>query len=1160
MSSFGKLTNFFRRFAVLGVCLGAAAHGLLPAGFASESTPAHADEPAAIRPHGGMMRYPDCSAEHVVFVYGNDLWLVPRAGGVALPLSSPAGQEMHPKFSPDGRTVAFVANYDGNQDLYAVPVEGGAPARVTHHPAAEVLCDVLPDGRLLFSTNGLAPMARQTELYYVAAKGGLAEKLPVPYGANGAVSADGRFLAYTPHSIDQRTWKRYRGGMATDIWIVDLKDGSSKRITDWEGTDTLPMWQGSTVYYLSDAGDSHRLNIWSYNTESGAREQITKFADYDVKWPSIGPGPAGKGEIVFQHGPSLDLLDLESRQSKAVDVRIPGDRPKLRRRMVDEAKNIMSSGISSTGKRGVFEARGDIWTVPAENGSPRNLTRTDGVAERDPAWSPDGRWIAYFSDATGEYELYLASSAGQGEARRLTHDGGAFRYDPTWSPDSKHIALWDKGGALFVHTIDGETKKIDTHPWAEHPRVRWSHDSAWLAYTKEGDNRKSAIWLYHLSEGKAHQVTAGRFDDGSPVFDRKGDYLFLTSSRQFSAPVYEDAGTTFVYAGTELLLAVPLRAAVGVPRPPKSDEETWGDEKKKKDEDKDKKDADKKPDDKPAEDKAADKKDESAADEKSGEKEKRPDEAAEKKEDKDAKPLEIELDGFERRAIVLPVKAGNFAGLEVTSDGKLVYTARAPRGGRGEPAIKILDIKADEKQEQTVVEGAGSFSISADGKKLLVRKGDTYAIVDAKADQKLTKSLSTKGLQASIDPRAEWRQMLREAWRLERDYFYDPNMHGVNWPTVLEQYQKMLDDCTSREDVQYVIGEMISELNVGHTYARTGGDMESPEKVSVGMLGVDYERGDGAYRIARIYEGAPWDADARGPLSQPGVDCKPGDYLLAVNGVPVDPEKDPWAACQGLAGKTITITVSQQPTRDEKSRTLTIVPLAEETELRYRAWIERNRAYVAERSGGRIGYLHVPDTGVNGQNELFRQFHGQTAAAALIIDERWNGGGQIPTRFIELLNRPVTNYWARRDGNDWTWPADAHHGPKCMLINGLSGSGGDAFPAYFRQAGLGKLIGTRTWGGLVGISGNPLLIDGGQVTVPTFAFYETDGTWGIEGHGVDPDIEVVDDPAKMRDGRDPQLDAAIEHMLAQLERAPYKRPNRPAYPNRAGMGIAPADK
>ena len=1110
------------------------------------------------RPHAGMLRFPDVSATDIVFLYANDLWLVSREGGLARPLAGPPGQELFPKFSPDGRTICFVGNYEGNRDLYTISAGGGVAARITHHPAGEILCDWTPRGRLLYSTNGFAGLRRQAQLWIVPATGGMPEQMPVPYGANGTISSDGQWLAYTPHSRDFRTWKRYRGGMATDIWLFHLENHTSRRITDWEGTDTLPMWHGKKVYYLSDAGPEHRLNIWVFNTDSDTRKQVTHFADYDVKWPSIGPGPAGGGEIVFENASGLYILDLGTEKSHVVEVRMPGDRPKIRPKAIDASKFIVGANVSSTGKRAVLEARGDIWTLPAEKGTTRNLTRTAGVAERDPAWSPDGQWIAYFSDATGEYELYIRQSDGRGDARQLTSDGKRYRYNPTWSPDSKLILFNDKTGALFVHTVEiGKTDLIDTDPTASFPQISWSHDSAWVAYTKNGDNQQSSIWLYDVKAGKKQQITSGMFNDSLPTFDRKGDFLFFASSRRFESPMYEDVGSTFIYANTEVLAAVALNKDVASPLAPKSDEETWDDEDDEGDEDDDddeEEDDEKEEDSDSENDDSKDKDDKDEGDEEDDDKDK-------KKEDEKIEPVKIDLDGLERRAILLPVKKGVFSTLAVNHKGHLIYTRRSARGSGAKPSIMILDLEDDKHEEKTVLKDVGNFAISADGKKLLVFKdGKTMVIVKAAADQKMDKPISLAGMKATIDPRSEWRQMFNEAWRIQRDFFYDPNMHGLDWPAVRKRYASMLDDCVSRPDLSFVIGEMISELNVGHAYARGGGDFETVPSVSVGMLGCDFELDSGAYRIARIYEGAPWDLDARGPLSQPGIDVKESDYLLAVNGVPVDTSKDVWAAFVGLADSVVTLTVSEKPVRDDDARTVVLKPLSSESTLRYRAWIEKNRAYVDERSGGKVGYLYVPDTGVNGQNNLIRQFYGQRHKKALIIDERWNGGGQIPNRFIELLNRPVSNYWAVRDGRDWIWPSDAHQGPKCMLINGLAGSGGDCFPYYFRQSKLGKLIGMRTWGGLVGISGNPILIDGGRTTSPTFAFYENDGTWGVEGHGVDPDIEVVDDPALMADGGDPQLDAAIALMLKELEHNTFEPPARPAYVNRSGMGIREEDK
>ena len=1215
---------------------------------------------ADIDPNGGMLRYPDVSAEHIVFVYANDLWIVDRDGGLARPLASPPGGETFPKFSPDGQTIGFVGNYEGDRDLYTISVNGGVATRATHHPANEQLSDWTPDGNLLFASNGFSGQGqgRQQQIFTVGPDGGMPTMLPIPYGANGAVSPDGVWLAYTPHPRDFRTWKRYRGGWASDIWLFNMETNESVRMTDFEGTDSIPMWHGDTVYYLSDRGDEHRLNIWSYDTGSGVHDQITSFRDFDIKWPSIGPGERGRGEIVFQNGAELYLLDLRDRQSSAINVTIPGDRPAIANQRMDASDLIYGWDISPSAKRATVEARGDIWTLPAENGSPRNLTRTSGVAERDPIWSPDGQWIAYLSDETGEYEVCVTQSDGKGETRQLTSNGTQYRYMDSWSPDSEKIIFRDKDGAFYLLDVEsGDQTLIDKHPQQNaSSSISWSHDSRWIAYDMtQSNNPHSVIMFFDTESGEKHQVTNGMLSTHNPSFDRKGEFLYYATSINFS-PTYSDTpDTTWIYENMDSIVMVPLLEDSASPFAPESDEEEWdeddeGDEGEEgNDDDGDEDEADEEADDGvtgtwegritgdepvPAEGgtftmtlrlndgdsvkgvftagefvfKVSGTYDEGSgvisgnltsdmfpplhvritidgeslsatinADgfnaEFSGDRTAigvGDDDADEDDDDGEAvERVEIDLDGFERRAIALPIDSGNIVGLSVNSSDALLYV----RIGDDGADIKVFDPSDDDPEEQNVASGINGYQLTPDGKNLLVLRGGGSAAIQGASAGSSPENISTSGMSVTITPREEWEAVMMDAWRRERDFFYDPNMHGVDWAGVRDHYMAMLDDCVSRADVAFLIREMISEINVGHAYYRTGPTGENEPAVGVGSLGCTFELNNGAYQITHIHEGADWDADARGPLSQPGVDVNVGDYLLAINGVELDTSKDPWAALIGLGGRTVTLTVASIPSMDgvnpedleegetgEAPRDVVVKMLNGDMNLRFREWVEGMRQYVDDQTDGKVGYIYVINTGVPGQSDLLRQFFGQLDKQALIIDDRWNGGGQIPTRFIELLNRPITNYWAVRDGEDWQWPPDGHRGPKCMLINGPSASGGDAFPSYFRLTGLGKLIGMRTWGGLVGYTGNPRFIDGSGVTVPSFAYYDKDGTWGIEGHGVDPDIEVIDDPALMVDGGDPQLDAAIELMLSEIERNGYTHPNRPAYPNRSGFGLAEEDK
>jgi tricorn protease len=1077
-----------------------------------------------------MLREPDVSQTQIAFVYAGDIWLAPKAGGTAVRLSSPAGEESFPKFSPDGSLLAYSADYDGNVDIYVVAVSGGMPKRITDHPMADRVLDWYPDGKsLLFASPMMAGRDRFNQLFKVSRDGGLPEKLPVPYGEFGSISPDGKTLAFMPESHDFRTWKRYRGGWAPDIWLFDLRSYAAKNMTNSPAIDGHPMWSGKTIYFMSDRGPELRNNIWAYEQDTGKMRQVTHFADFDIHFPSIGPN-----DIVFEAGGRLYLLDLKKQKPQEVQIDVVTDEASLKPRSEKVARLIANTFVSPTGKRMAFEARGDIFTVPAENGPVINLTSSGGVAERYPSWSPDGEWLAYWSDRSGEYELTLRAANGSGSEQSLTTLGSGFRYALHWSPDSKKIAFVDQAMRLWVTDRESkQTKQIDKggalfQGALANFRFSWSPDSRWLAYSRDQDElgNRATIFVYDTQKDEKHKVTSSYYDDSNPVFDPEGKYLYYLSNRSLR-PVYGSFDSTFVYPNATQIVAVSLRSDVPSPIAPRDDEETVKDEKK----------ADeKKPDEKKVSEK--DQSDAQAA------------EAAKEGEKKAApKPVEIEFEGFETRAVILPPEAGVYSGLDA-AEGKVVFLRR-PRAGsvpKAKSALCYFDLK--DRKEEVVIEEIDGYQLSGDGKKAAVRQSDSYAIIDLKPKQKIEKKLRTEDLEETVDPRAEWQQIFTDAWRFMRDYFYDPNMHGVNWTGIREQYGKLIKDCVTRWDVNYVLGEMIAELNASHTY-RGGGDEEHGRDRKAGLLGVDWAFENGAYRIKHIVRGGTWDIGVRSPLAEPGLGVKEGDYVLAVNGVPLDASRDPWAAMEGLAEKTVELSVNSKPAA-EGARRILVKTLSSEAELRQLEWIEASRKRVEEATGGRVGYIYVPNTGIDGQDELVRQFAAQFDKQGLIIDERFNSGGQIPDRFVELLNRKPLSYWATRDGKDWQWPPSANFGPKVMLINGWSGSGGDCLPFYFKEAGVGPLIGTRTWGGLIGLSGSPSLIDGGMVTVPTFRMYSPGGKWFAEGHGVDPDIEVVDDPGEMAKGRDPQLERAIQEVQRMLKEKPFERPKRPPYEDRSG--------
>jgi tricorn protease len=1083
-----------------------------------------------------MFRYPDVSGTHIAFVYAGDIWVVPKAGGLATRLTSAPGEELFPRFSPDGSQIAFSANYDGNLDVYVVASLGGDPARLTHHPMDDYLLDWHPDGkRVLFASSRESGRQRFNQFYVVSSTGGIPEKLPVPYGEFASFSPDGQEIAYVPQTQSNRTWKRYRGGWAADIWRFNLQSFAAANLTKNVANDEFPMWHGDTLYFLSDRGADERYNIWAIDTKSGTPRQVTHVTDYDITYPAIGTE-----DIVFQAGGRLYLLDLQTEKTREVQVQVVTDRMTLKPRNEKVTKLITRAAVSPTGKRAVFQARGDVFTVPAEFGPVLDVTRTSGSAERYPSWSPDGKTLAYWGDHSGEYELTIRPADGAGAEQVLTTLGPGFRYTAFWSPDSSHVAFIDQ--AMKIRVLDLKTRavvEVDQSPlFMNHGSLegfllRWSQDSRWVSWARPIASGNNAIFVYDVKSNAKHQLTSGYFNDAQPVFDPEGRYLYFFSDRNFE-PVYSDFDNSWSYPNATQIVAAPLGRDVPSPLAPKNDAESPKDEGKKderratKDEQKATKDEGKKDEEKGT-------KDEDAKD-------------TDKKDDgvgKKPVPVSIDPDGFEARVVVLPPKAGNYAQLYATK-GKVVYR-RAPRTGSAETKASLIFFDLEDRDEKTVLEDVDAAELTADGKKALVRRDDKYAIVELKKEVKFEKPLRIDEMETTVDPRAEWRQMFADAYRFERDYFYDPNMHGVDWKATRDRYAALLDAAVTRWDVNFVLGEFIGELNASHTY-RGGGDQEEAPERGVGMLGIDWELADGAYRVKRIVAGGAWDADARAPVAEPGANVKVGDYILAVNGVPLDPHEDPWAAFGGSANDTVVLTVNKTPSR-EGARQVTVKCLASEVELRFREWIEARRARVDAATSGRVGYVYIQSTGIGAQNELVRQFMAQWSRDGLIVDERFNSGGQIPDRFIELLNRPMLAYWAVRSGAPRQWPPVAHRGPMLMLINGWSGSGGDALPSYFRAAKLGPLVGTRTWGGLIGISGAPGLVDGGQVTVPTFRMYTPDGKWFAEGHGVDPDIVVDEDPTQLAKGVDPQLERAISEVLERLKSSP-PAPKRPDYERR----------
>jgi tricorn protease len=1036
---------------------------------------------------------------------------VSSSGGTARKLTSDIGYELFARFSPDGKHIAFNGQYDGNTEVYLIPAEGGIPKRLTYTatlnrddvsdrmgPNNIVMCWQGND-TIIYRSRGIEFNDFIGQLFKVSIYGGPSTQLPLPRGGFCSYSPDLKKMAYNRVFREFRTWKHYRGGQADDIWIYDFASKEIENITNNPAQDIFPMWYGNKIYFTSDR--DYRLNLFSYNLDTKETKKLTDFKEYDVKFPSIGDNA-----IVFENGGYIYRFDLSTEKAEKVTININEDFSIGRGKLIDVSKNITNFEISPDGNRALFGARGEIFTVPAKNGNTRNLTNTSNVHERDSKWSPDGKWIAFISDASGEDEIYVIEQDGKSDPIQITKKGDVYKYQIYWSPDSKKILWGDRKQRLQY--VDIESKEIITVAEAtafEITDYSWSPDSKWIAYAKPEEKMMQNIFIYSLESKKNIAVTDGWYDSEIPVFSNDGKYLFIVSERNF-APKFGQTEFNQIYQDMAKIYLITLAKDTKSPFEPQSDEV-----KVKEDNDR----------------KSTDKKD------------------SEKKEGPEKLNIKVDEDGIQSRIVEIPTEGSNYFGLEAAGN-KLYYMRRGSDDSKSQ--LVMFDF---EKRKEIELGEINGFEISADQRKMLVFQNSNYFIIDIPAQKiDLKEKLNLSDMKMNLDRYAEWKQIFNESWRQMRDFFFAPNMHGVNWQAMKEKYEPLVKYVNHRADLTYIIGEMISELNIGHAYVG-GGDYPKAERIKLGLLGAKLERDPVTkyYKIVKILKGQNWDKETRSPLTEIGVDVKEGDYIIAINNKPVNKLSDIYEELVNKADKQVTLKVNSLPKESGSHETI-VIPTDDEHQLYYYNWVQNNIDKVDKATNGRVGYIHIPDMGVPGLNEFMKYYYPQLRKEALIIDDRGNGGGNVSPMIIERLKREATMITITRNSSPRFDPSGTHVGPNVFLINEFSASDGDIFPYRVKMNHMGKLIGKRTWGGVTGIRGTLPIVDGGFLNRPEFSRYDLDGKeWIMEGHGVDPDIVVDNDPALEFEGIDQQLNRAIDEALSELKNNPPKLPNHPEYPD-----------